>query len=74
MEVATAASLKALSKEALIEANKLQSESGDNLDAAKHFEVASKFLGIMAELEMAGIEHTDAAMITMLIGLRERSW
>lgn len=74
MEVATCASLKALSKEALAEAASLQNEADDNLDTAKHFEVASKFLGIMAELEMAGIEHTDAAMITMLIGLRERSW
>ena len=74
MERATCASIEALKKEALEEARHLQAEADDNFDVAKHFETASKFLGIMAELEMAGIEHTDAAMITMLIGLRERSW
>lgn len=74
MNDATAASVKALSMKILRDSNMLQAESDDNLEVSKHLETAAKYLKIVAEMEQAGIEHSDAAMITMLIGLREKLW
>ena len=75
MEVkATAASVEAMAKKLLFDAEKLASECDDDHATAKHLHLAAEFLKIVAELEQAGIEHSDAVMITTLIGQREKRW
>jgi len=74
MNDATAASVNAQSMKLLHDARMLEEEAKKNIDVSEHLDTASHFLRVVAELEQAGIEHSDATMITLLIGLRERKW
>ena len=73
MEV-TPLAIKRMADDCMKDAFNLQKEADDNHEVAKHLEKAARFLEVATELEMAGIEHTDAMMITLLLSLRDKVW
>ena len=64
--------LKGLAEMALFNAEKLHSGACSDREKESILRTASDFLKRVEQLETVGVEHSDAMMISLLLGMRNR--